>query len=141
MYVDGTAARDFDVVSEMKKAPKKKVDAQIEENRRRASALNLPYVLFLTAALIFSSYTLIHYLQVRAEMVSTVKNISSLESKLNKMTVENDERENAINSSIDLDEIKRIAIEKLGMVYAQDGQVITYSGEGNDYVLQSGELH
>ena len=29
MYVDGTAARDFDVVSEMKKAPKKKVDAQI----------------------------------------------------------------------------------------------------------------
>lgn len=43
-------------------------------------------------------------------------------------------------SNVDLDEIKRIAIGELGMKYAKEGQVITYSGEGSDYVRQYGDI-
>ena len=40
-------------------------------------------------------------------------------------------------SSLDLEEIKRIAIGEYGMTYATEGQIITYSdGGGNDYVRQ-----
>ena len=35
-----------------------------------------------------------------------------------------------------LEEIKKIAINELGMKYAKEGQVIIYSGEGSDYVRQ-----
>ena len=45
-----------------------------------------------------------------------------------------------IMSNVDLDEIKRIAIGELGMKYAKEGQVITYSGEGSDYVRQYGDI-
>lgn len=48
--------------------------------------------------------------------------------------MENDEEYNRINSNIDLEEIKRIAIGELGMTYAGEGQIITYSHVGNDYM-------
>jgi len=39
-----------------------------------------------------------------------------------------------IESSIDLDEIKRVAIAELGMTYPKEGQIITYQAAGYDYV-------
>ena len=45
-----------------------------------------------------------------------------------------------IMSSIDLEEIKRIAVSELGMKYAKEGQVIQYTGEGNDYVRQYSDI-
>ena len=35
-----------------------------------------------------------------------------------------------------IEEIRRIAIEELGMTYAKEGQVVMVSGEGSDYVRQ-----
>ena len=60
--------------------------------------------------------------------------INQLESKLNNMKQANDEEELRIANSIDLEEIKRIAIGELGMTYAQEGQIVLYSGEGTDYM-------
>ena len=56
------------------------------------------------------------------------------------MKLENDETYTKIMSSVDLEEIKRIAINELGMKYAKEGQVITYSGEGSDYVRQYDDI-
>ena len=53
---------------------------------------------------------------------------------------ENDETYTKIMSEVDLEEIKRIAIGELGMKYAKDGQVITYTGEGSDYVRQYSDI-
>ncbi len=140
-YIEGTAVRDFDVVHEMEKEPKKKLSLRTKKNRERASHMNLAYVLFLAVVMVVSSYGLIHLIQLRAELTSSVKTISSLESELNNLKMANDEEYNRIEAGIDLDEIKRIATEELGMVYAHDGQVYTYSGEGYDYVIQSSDLH
>ena len=40
----------------------------------------------------------------------------------------------------DLEEVKRIAIQELGMYYAQEGQIISFNGEGSDYVRQTGDI-
>ncbi len=56
------------------------------------------------------------------------------------MRLANDEELVRINSSIDLEEIRRIAIGELGMVYATEGQIINYANEGSDYVRQFGDI-
>ena len=35
-----------------------------------------------------------------------------------------------------MEEIKRVAIEELGMTYAREGQVVVIESEGSDYVRQ-----
>ena len=69
-----------------------------------------------------------------------VEQIASLESRLNNMRLANDEELVRINNSIDLEEIKRIAIGELGMTYATEGQIINYTNESSDYVRQFGEI-
>lgn len=39
-----------------------------------------------------------------------------------------------IQSNINLEEIRRIAIEELGMSYAEEGQIILYQGNKKDYM-------
>ena len=56
------------------------------------------------------------------------------------LKLENDENYSRIDSSINLEEVKRIAIQELGMRYAEEGQIVTFSGEGSDYVRQTGEI-
>ena len=60
-----------------------------------------------------------------------------MESQLNNLKQDNDEAYNRANGNVDLDEVKRIAIQEYGMTYASEGQIVTYSdGGGNDYVRQ-----
>lgn len=142
-YQSGTAVRanDYDVIREMEAEPLKKVSNQTRKNREKAGHMNFAYVAFLAAVLVVVSYGLIHLIQLRADVTTSVKNISRLESELNNLKMANDEEYNRIEAGIDLDEIKRIAVEELGMIYARDGQVYTYSGEGYDYVRQTSSLH
>ena len=63
-----------------------------------------------------------------------------LEKELNNLKLSNDDELARINSNVNLDEIKRIAIGELGMVYAQEGQIVYYNNEGSDYVRQFGDI-
>lgn len=102
--------------------------------------MNLPYVLFLTTALVITGIMLIGYLQVQSSLTVSVKRVATLESQLNDMRLSNDEQLERINTSIDMEAVKRIAVEELGMTYAKEGQVVTVSGEGSDYVRQLVEM-
>lgn len=35
-----------------------------------------------------------------------------------------------------MEEVRRIAIQELGMKYAEEGQIVTYESESSDYVKQ-----
>ena len=81
--------------------------------------------------------TLAWYISLQSQVTNSVKNIATLESQLNSLKQDNDEAYNRANGHIDLDEIKRIAIQEYGMTYADEGQIVNYSdGGGNDYVRQ-----
>lgn len=98
--------------------------------------MSFGYVAFLLAALCLSGLVLINYVQLQAELTTRVRSISDMEKTLNNLKLENDEEYSRITSSIDLEEIKRIAIGELGMTYAREGQIILYTNEGNDYMRQ-----
>ncbi len=134
-YISGNTVKIADPVREMQN-PSKKVSHTTRKNRDRVLHMNLGYVIFLTGALFIAGIVLIGYLQMQAKLTVSIKSVASLESELNDLKLSNDEELERINSSINLEEIKRIAVEELGMTYAKEGQVVKISGEGSDYVRQ-----
>lgn len=139
-YEGGTAARKLAVDRELERAPRRADNSGARRNREKARHMNFGYVLFLTVALVLVGMTLINYVGLQSDITNSVKNISVLESKLNNMRLENDEEYIRISSSVDLEEVKRIAIQELGMQYAEEGQIVTFASESKDYVKQMAEI-
>ncbi len=105
--------------------------------RRRHRNMSLGYLLFLSFAMVLMVGTLAWYISLQSEIKNSVKHIATLESQLNNLKQDNDEAYNRANGNVDLDEVKRIAIQEYGMIYASEGQIVRYSdGGGNDYVRQ-----
>lgn len=135
-YVEGNTARQLDVRRAIEEEPRKKLSHETRKNRDRAYHMNLGYVAFLAMALFVAGYVLIGYIQMQADITSQMRQIASLESELNSLRLSNEEELTRINCSIDLEEIKAIAIAELGMNYATEGQIISFTNEGSDYVRQ-----
>lgn len=135
-YIEGSAVRKLDVAREIEQRPKKKLSNTARKNREKAEHMSAGYVLFLSLALVATAVILVGYIKLQSDITSSIKNISKLESELNDLKLANDEEYNRITSSIDLEEVRRIAIQELGMQYAQEGQIITFKSENNDYVKQ-----
>lgn len=96
--------------------------------------MNIGYVLFLLAALFLCAMILINYIQSQAELTAKISKISRLEKELITIKRSNDEEIKRLESSTDLEEIKRRAITELGMVYANENQVIIYHSPDQDYM-------
>ena len=101
-----------------------------------SSGTSMPYVLFLAAGLCAASVILIGYIRLQAENTVMLENIAKKESTLNSMKMENDEEYSRIISSVDLEYIKDVAINQLGMRYAEEGQIVEVETQGDDYVRQ-----
>ena len=139
-YVQGNTVRKARPDQEIHRKPKKKVNNSVRRNRDRAKNMNAGYVLFLWAALVAPGIILVYYIGLQSDITNSVKNISTLERQLNSLKVANEEDYSRISSSVDLEEIRRIAIQELGMQYAQEGQIISFASENSDYVKQMAEI-
>lgn len=139
-YQHGTAVREPSFEELLEEAPKKKSNHAARKNREKAVQMNLGYVLFLAGALAFAAVVLIQYINLQSDITNSVKRVSRMESELHALRQDNDEYETRINSSIDLEEIKRIAICELGMKYATEGQIIRVEGGGDDYARKYAEV-
>ena len=141
VYVDGSAARKLQSVP-IKRESREKVQnpindsLQVKRAQVRTSPMKLGYLLVLALAIISVGYVLVGYVELQSDITNRTYNISQMENRLNNARLSNDDKYTKIMSSIDLEEIKNIAINELGMRYAKEGQVVTYSGEGSDYVRQ-----
>lgn len=135
-YVTGSAVRKLAPAPEREEHRKQQNRQRIRKNREKASYMSIGYVTFMIAAIVVTCMILIGYVNLQSDITNRINNIAKLERQLNDMKLSNDEEYTRIMSNVDLDNIKRIAINELGMKYAKDGQVITYSGEGSDYVRQ-----
>ena len=139
IYMYDSTARALEVRRQLEAEPRRQLSHETRKNRDKAHHMNPGYVLFLMGALCICALVLMNYLQLQSDITTKVKNISSLESKLNTIQLTNEENYNRIISSIDLEEIRKIAIGELGMSYAQEGQIITYDGSGSDYMRRVSE--
>ena len=139
-YIDGNTVRKLDVRRAIEEEPRRSQNHAARKNREKAHHMSIGYVTFLIAALFVAGLVLINYIQMQYDMTDHVEQIAQKESELNALRQANDEAYMHIVSNIDLEEIKRIAIGELGMTYASEGQIITYTNQGSDYVRQYNDI-
>ena len=94
------------------------------------------YAAFIAVALVVTSFILVRYVSLKADIVNRLEHISQLETQLNDLKLENDATYSRINSNMDLEQIREAAINELGMTYAKEGQVESFVSENGDYVRQ-----
>ena len=141
-YVYGNTVRNMDVKRAIDGRPNGAPLRQVNAEAKRAHRMNMGflYVLFLAAAIVVTAYGMISYLKLQADITNLVKENSRLEQELNNLTLANDDEYSKMINAVDFDEIRRIAIEELDMVYADESQIVTYQRETSDYVRQLNNL-
>lgn len=139
-YVEGNTVRKIRTIERPYEEHQPRRRAQHYAQPVKVQYTTVLYMVFLVAAACMVLWSCVNYLQLQAEMTTRVKNIAALETQLEDMRKENDDNYTRIMTSVDLDYIKEVAINELGMVYAQPDQVILYDGGTRDYVRQNGEI-
>lgn len=139
-YVYGNTVRKLDVTTAIEEKPKKKLSNAARKNREKAAGMSLGYVLFLAVAMMVAAGVLIGYIRLQSDNTMAMERIASMESELNDLRLKNNEEYSRVVSNVNLEEVKRIAIEELGMKYAEEGQVINVEGAKDDYVRQYTEM-
>lgn len=141
-YIDGNTVRKLNVTTmpERRHERRNEREEQLSPKTRkkidRVRAFDLKYTFALVVAIGFAFAACISMISVQAKINAQKKEISALELQYQSLTNDNDAASSRVNSDVDLNEIQRIAMEELGMVYPGAGQVVTYDSAGEQYVKQ-----
>ena len=139
-YLHGSAApEDFWQESPVERDRRRNVARRIALKRERAFHMNLRYVLFMGALVAAVTFLLIGYIKLQADINRTSREVSSLETQLTELRAANNENYASINAGVDLEEVRRIAVQELGMKNADKDQIIYYSDRQSDTVRQVSE--
>ncbi|MCC8138403.1 MAG: hypothetical protein LIO76_10205 [Clostridiales bacterium] len=141
-YIDGNTVRKLDVQTQPITQPEQQseVSPGIRRNRERALQMNFGYVLFLTAAAVVVVFVCVNFLQLRAVNTLLSEEVATLSAELDSAILENDSEYNRVINSVDLEHVKEVATEELGMQQATSDQIVTYEVEDGDYVRQYSEI-
>ncbi|HUM83209.1 MAG TPA: hypothetical protein PLN48_05470 [Lachnospiraceae bacterium] len=136
--VDGTAARKLqaDTRVRRKNAARRTLSPEISRNRRKALTMSRGYVLFLAVMCVATVLMCVHYLQLKEMITSQTEANEKLDSKLTDIKSENDALLENVTNNIDWSHVKDVAINKLGMKYATEDEVVCYNTNDNAYVRQ-----
>lgn len=132
-YMYGSAAPKYNT------QPRQVRPVQTEEHvetRTKAAPVNMPVFILSLIAFAAIGFMMIQYIRLSSEITVLTSSITSLESQVDALRMENDEYYGRIMSNIDLEEVREIAIAELGMDYATADQIITYDSRIDDYVEQ-----
>lgn len=134
-YVYGNTVRQLQV-AEPYQIPSRSPQKRTRKQARTHATMSVSHLLVMLSALAVCAVILVNYIQLQADLTNTIRNVATLEKQVNSMRLENEDTYHRIMNSVDLEEIKRIAIGELGMTYASDGQIITYAPAENDYMRE-----
>lgn len=112
------------------------VSRKTQRNREKAMNMSRGFVVFLAVVSVAVLFACIQYLQLKSELTSQMKTVAALESELTELREDNNAYESQVTSNVDLNEIKKIAIGRLGMKYPSDDQKMTYESSTSSYVRQ-----
>ena len=98
--------------------------------------MNRRYAFFMAFLVAAMTLSLIGYIKLMSDISSTNKRIATLESQLTELKSSNNEVYNELTGNVDLEEIRRIAIDEFGMKYADQDQIVLYSDSKGDSVRQ-----
>lgn len=112
-----------------------------DSQRGSDSPFSVVYMTFLIIASMITVYVSIVYLQLHFQSTALHRQVISQQTVLATITRENDVDYEKTMASLDLDKLRNIAVNNLGMVYPSENQIETYEVKSSDYVRQYTEIH
>lgn len=106
-------------------------------NKSKALSISSGYVFMLAVAGLVTLFLLMDYLHVQSDITMRMNRIEQLELSLEHTKAENDALQTRINTYVDLEHIKQVATGELGMVYANQNQILLYDKTESEYVNQN----
>ena len=76
------------------------------------------------------------YINLTNSITTQMDNISAFEQNISDLKASNSATESRIASQTNLGEIKAVAVNEMGMVYANADQIVYYDMESSDYMNQ-----
>lgn len=138
--VEGTAARQLQVVPDYDTQQEQVVRPRVTEQPKKAPKLShgIDFIsmTLLVAAMAITLYLCYNYLQVQGNIVQLERDVAVLEQELDTVLAENSAMEESLSQQTDWDEVCRIAVGELGMVYPNNNEVITYESAEKGHVIQ-----
>ncbi len=138
--VDGTAARQLQVVPDYEREQQQITEPQIKVLPRRtpqvSHGIDFLSMTLLVAAMAITLYLCYNYLQVQGNIVQLKRDVTVLDKELNTLLDENAALEQELNGQIDWDVVYLTAVNEFGMVYPNNNEVVTYESTKNGHVIQ-----
>ncbi len=137
-YIDGNTVRELEPEHHPidRQRQRRRVDVQTSRNRQREKAFSAGNVLFLSMALAVVAMVCAVFLYTNANVTELKQNIVSLQEELIDLQEDNDAYEKEIETSVSLTDIKKKAMNELGMKYPSKDQVVYYDITKQDYMQQ-----
>ena len=150
-YTEGNTVRQMQAMPDYREERKRREAEEREaelrrkkriarKNQEKALRTSRKYVMFLSMGAIIFAVFAGAYIKIQSDITARMKNIAKLETQISSLKAENDEAYKRINTAVDLDAIKNIAINELGMFYATEDQIVYYTVENDDYMNQYIEI-
>lgn len=115
---------------------KRQLSEAAQKNRQKATAMNWGFVVFLAVVCTAILFCSVNYLRYKSEITARMRSVANLEEELAQLKEDNDAYYSQVTSNVDLNQIKKTTIGRLGMRYPSDDQTVSYSTSGNSYVRQ-----
>lgn len=142
-YIDGNTVRVAEPVREPARrvrrpaAPAPQLKPRYMEAERTASvSIPLGMSLMLMAAVIAALFIGYRYITLKSSLEIHVRDIRVLESRLETLINDNDAIERSIDTSVDLNYVYDVAVNRLGMIQAGRNNIISYEKTESEYVRQ-----
>lgn len=135
-YVSGNVVRKETVAAPQQVQKQKEVSQRVRTNRSKAMHMNRGYVTFLAVAAMVTLFACVQYLQLQSDITSRSKHITSLQQELSAAKEANTTKYNVIMNTMNLEEIRDIAMNEFGMVYANEDQIVKYQSPTGKTVTQ-----
>jgi len=139
IYIDGNTVRRVQPRLDEREGRRVQLSGRSGEVLRMPQ-VSLGYYAFFFLALALCAFVCLGYVRIHSEITASQKRVAALESTLSKLQTSNNEEYERIMGSVDMEEIKRIAMTDLHMKYPDESQVVNVPLEGDDYVRQYGAI-
>ena len=148
-YIHGNTVRELEAPARQNRRTREEIEQAkrrknrrnaARRNRQRAMEMSRGYVAFLSVCVVIIAVSAVAFVKLQSQVTYRMNNIASLQSEVNDLRADNDARYKQITTSVDLNAIKDAAINRLGMKYASQDQIVYYSIDKNNYMDQYSDI-
>lgn len=150
-YVDGNTVRRAEAAPDYRQRRQERINEEEEAKERRRRRMvrreqertlraGRSYLTFLMMVMIVFGVFAGTYIKIQSDVTSRMDTVSNLESQIADLKAENDEAYKRLSTSVDLESVKKTALEELGMSYVKESQIVYYSVGDDDYMNQYGDI-